>query len=83
MAILATSAPASDGLPPNLADQMGGINFSAAFNNPALINLATQMMSDPAMQDTISQLRNQLTGMNNMNGMFEMYVKFWKNIIFK
>lgn len=51
---------------------MGGINFSAAFNNPALMNLATQMMSDPAMQDTISQLRNQLTGMNNMNGIFEV-----------
>lgn len=54
---------------------MGGINFNAAFNNPALMNLAAQMMSDPAMQDTISQLRNQLTGMNNMNGIFEMWVK--------
>lgn len=36
------------------------------------MNLATQMMSDPAMQDTISQLRNQLSGMNNMNGIFEI-----------
>lgn len=62
----------ADGLPPNLAEQMGGIDFSAAFNNPALMNLATQMMSDPAMQDTISQLRNQLSGMNNMNGIFEV-----------
>lgn len=51
---------------------MGGINFSAAFNNPALMNLATQMMSDPNMQSTISQLRNQLQGMNNVNGIFEM-----------
>lgn len=69
----AATAPADgDGLPPNFAEQMGGINFSAAFNNPALMNLATQMMSDPAMQDTISQLRNQLSGMNNMNGIFEM-----------
>lgn len=70
--LLAQSAPMADGLPPNLAEQMGGINFSAAFNNPALMNLATQMMSDPAMQDTISQLRNQLSGMNNMNGIFEV-----------
>lgn len=70
--ITATSASPSDGLPPNLAEQMGGINFSAAFNNPALMNLATQMMSDPSMQDTISQLRNQLSGMNDMNGIFEM-----------
>lgn len=38
------------------------------------MNLATQMMTDPAMQDTISQLRNQISGMNNMNGIFEMYV---------
>lgn len=51
---------------------MGGFNFNAALNNPALMNLATQMMSDPAMQDTISQLRNQLSGMNNMNGIFEI-----------
>lgn len=70
----ASAAPANlaDGLPPNLAEQMGGINFSAAFNNPALMNLATQMMSDPNMQSTISQLRNQLQGMNNVNGIFEM-----------
>lgn len=69
---LALTSPPTDGLPPNFAEQMGGINFNAAFNNPALMNLATQMMSDPAMQDTISQLRNQLSGMNNMNGIFEM-----------
>lgn len=70
--LAASAPPGADGLPANFAEQMGGINFSAAFNNPALMNLATQMMSDPAMQDTISQLRNQLSGMNNMNGIFEM-----------
>lgn len=67
----AVNAAPTDGLPPNFAD-MGGFNFNAALNNPALMNLATQMMSDPAMQDTISQLRNQLSGMNNMNGIFEI-----------
>lgn len=74
---IAANAPATDGLPPNFADQMEGINFSAAFNNPSLMNLATQMMGNPAMQDTISQLRNLLSGMdnvNNMNGIFEMWV---------
>lgn len=72
--MLALATAPNDGLPPNFAEQLGGINFNAAFNNPALMNLATQMMSDPAMQDTISQLRTQIHGMNNMNGIFEMYV---------
>lgn len=30
-------------------------------------------MTDPAMQDTISQLRNQISGMNDMNGILQMY----------
>lgn len=51
---------------------LGGMDFAAALNNPALMNLATQMMSDPAMQDTLSQLRTQIHGMNNMNGIFEV-----------
>lgn len=50
------------------------MDFSAAFNNPTLMNLATQMMSDPAMQDTLTQLRSQIHGMNNMNGIFDVYV---------
>lgn len=36
------------------------------------MNLATQMMSDPAMQDTLTQLRSQIQGMNNMNSVFEV-----------
>lgn len=64
-----------DGLPnlgANFANQMGGMDFAAAFNNPALMNLATQMMSNPAMQDTLTQLRSQIHGMNNMNGIFDV-----------
>lgn len=57
-----------------LGNQLGGIDFAAAFNNPTLMNLATQMMSDPSMQDTITQLRSQIDGMNNMDGIFEVYV---------
>lgn len=57
-----------------LGNQFGGIDFSAAFNNPTLMNLATQMMSDPSMQDTLTQLRSQIDGMNNMDGIFEVYV---------
>lgn len=68
-------AGAGDGLPnlgANFANQMGGMDFAAAFNNPALMNLATQMMSNPAMQDTLTQLRSQIHGMNNMNGIFDV-----------
>lgn len=64
------------GIPPELANQLGsqfgGIDFSAAFNNPTLMNLATQMMSDPSMQDTLTQLRSQIDGMNNMDNIFEV-----------
>lgn len=63
-------------LPPNIASQLnaqfGGLDFATAFNNPTLINLATQMMSDPSMQDTIHNLRSQIDGMNNMEGIFEV-----------
>lgn len=29
----------------------GGIDFAAALNNPALVNMATRMMSDPSIQN--------------------------------
>jgi len=29
-------------------------------------------MSDPTMQDTLTQLRSQIDGMNNMDGIFEV-----------
>lgn len=62
------------GAVPNIAGlpNMGGLDFAAAFNNPALMNLATQMFSNPSMQDTIQQLRSQLENMNNMNGILDV-----------
>lgn len=30
----------------------GGIDFAAALNNPALVNMATRMMTDPSIQVT-------------------------------
>lgn len=75
VASVATPNNPAEGLPAEFGDQLGGLNFNAAFNNPALMNLATQMMTDPAMQDTITQLRSQISGMNNMNGIFEMYAQ--------
>lgn len=70
--ITAAAPPNPAGFPPNFPAGMGGIDFAAAFNNPTLMNLATQMMSDPSMQDTITQLRSQIDGMNNMDGIFEV-----------
>lgn len=66
-ASVAAGGPSVAGLP-----NMGGLDFAAAFNNPALMNLATQMFSNPAMQDTITQLRSQLENMNNMNGILDV-----------
>lgn len=37
----------------------GGIDFAAALNNPALVNMATRMMGDP----TIHSMLGQLSGM--------------------
>lgn len=59
-------------LGPDFANQLGNMDLGAAFNNPVLMNLATQMMSDPSMQETLTHLRSQIHGMNNMDGIFEM-----------
>lgn len=45
----------------------GGIDFAAALNNPALVNMATRMMSDPSIQNMLGQL----SGMNNMDAILE------------
>lgn len=45
----------------------GGIDFAAALNNPALVNMATRMMSDPSIQSMLGQL----SGMNNMDAILE------------
>lgn len=60
------SAPAgaagAGGLP-----NLGGMDFAAALNNPALINMATRMMGDPSIQNMLSQL----SGMNNVDALLE------------
>lgn len=45
----------------------GGIDFAAALNNPALVNMATRMMSDPSIQNMLGQL----SGMNNVDALLE------------
>lgn len=45
----------------------GGIDFAAALNNPALVSMATRMMSDPSIQNMLGQL----SGMNNMDAILE------------
>ncbi|XP_062535977.1 small glutamine-rich tetratricopeptide repeat-containing protein beta [Armigeres subalbatus] len=68
----ARSAPANGaagvgGLPNMGPAGMGGIDFAAALNNPALVNMATRMMSDPSIQSMLGQL----SGMNNMDALME------------
>lgn len=45
----------------------GGIDFAAALNNPALVNMATRMMGDPSIQNMLGQL----SGMNNVDALLE------------
>lgn len=45
----------------------GGIDFAAALNNPALVNMATRMMTDPSIQNMLGQL----SGMNNVDALLE------------
>jgi len=45
----------------------GGMDFAAALNNPALVNMATRMMSDPNIQGMLGQL----SGMNNVDALLE------------
>ncbi|XP_058453850.1 small glutamine-rich tetratricopeptide repeat-containing protein beta-like [Malaya genurostris] len=54
---------------PNLQATAGlrGIDFAAAFNNPALVSMATRMMHDPAIQNMLGQL----SSMNNVDALLE------------
>lgn len=45
----------------------GGLDFAAALNNPALVSMATRMMSDPSIQGMLGQL----SGMNNVDALLE------------
>ena len=55
------------GLPPGLGAGLQGIDFAAALNNPALVNMASRMMNDPSIQNVLSQL----SGMNNVDALME------------
>lgn len=65
------SAPPVAGAPgglPNLgAGGLGGLDFAAALNNPALVSMATRMMGDPSIQNMLGQL----SGMNNVDALLE------------
>lgn len=65
------SAPAgaagAGGLPNLGAGGLGGIDFAAALNNPALVSMATRMMGDPSIQNMLGQL----SGMNNVDALLE------------
>lgn len=65
------SAPAGPaaaaGLPNMGAAGLGGIDFAAALNNPALVSMATRMMGDPSIQNMLGQL----SGMNNVDALLE------------
>lgn len=65
------SAPAGSaaaaGLPNMGAAGLGGIDFAAALNNPALVSMATRMMGDPSIQNMLGQL----SGMNNVDALLE------------
>lgn len=60
-------APGVGGLPNLGAGGLGNIDFAAALNNPALVNMATRMMSDPSIQNMLGQL----SGMNNVDALLE------------
>ncbi|XP_055540602.1 small glutamine-rich tetratricopeptide repeat-containing protein beta-like [Wyeomyia smithii] len=63
------AASAAVGARPDLGAAAGlsGIDFAAALNNPVLVNMATRMMHDPAIQNMLGQL----SGMNNLDALFE------------
>lgn len=47
---------------------LGNIDFAAALNNPALVSMATRMMSDPGIQSMLGQLSSS---MNNVDELLE------------
>lgn len=60
-------AAGAGGLPNLGAGGLAGMDFAAALNNPALVNMATRMMSDPSIQNMLGQL----SGMNNVDALLE------------
>lgn len=60
-------AAGAGGMPNLGAGGLGGIDFAAALNNPALVSMATRMMGDPSIQNMLGQL----SGMNNVDALLE------------
>jgi small glutamine-rich tetratricopeptide repeat-containing protein alpha len=54
---------AAGGVPGGLPN----LDFAAALNNPALVSMASRMMTDPSIQSMLSQL----SGMNNVDALIE------------
>ena len=42
-------------LPPGMMGGLGGMDINNLLNNPALMNMATTMMSDPSVQQMMGQ----------------------------
>lgn len=61
------SAPGGSGMGSNFNPGLGNIDFAAALNNPALVNMATRMMSDPSIQNMLGQL----SSLNNVDALLE------------
>ncbi|XP_053680059.1 small glutamine-rich tetratricopeptide repeat-containing protein beta-like [Anopheles nili] len=53
--------------PPAGGNPLSNIDFAAVINNPDMVQMATRMMSDPA----IHSMLGQLGGMNNMDALLE------------
>lgn len=58
------AADAGGGMFPGLNPN---IDFAAALNNPALVQMASRMMTDPNIQNMLSQL----SGMQNVDALVE------------
>lgn len=63
----AGSAEAGAGLGGGGMPNFGGIDFAAALNNPQLVQMASQMMTNPSIQTMLTQL----SGMNDVNALVE------------
>merc|ERR1711936_364611 len=64
MGVKSGVAPAAGGIPglfPGMGGP-GGMDLGNFLNNPALMNMATTMMSDPNMQSMMSQMMGGLGG---------------------
>jgi len=68
LATAGSPGPAAVGFPPG---GLGGLNLGSMLENPALMNMATTMMSDPNIQNMMGQLMSggAAQGGNSMDGL--------------